>query len=73
VDFLGQQKHTKESKRIPGEPYRYFNATDLAEQDKETMAKMAVHGDGKMGIPVRTATSEDALRIGDKPKPSPLV
>jgi hypothetical protein len=73
VGILGQDKHTKQSKRIPGEPFRYFNATDLAESDRETMAKLAVHGDGKIGVPVRTATTEDAKRIGDKPKPSPLV
>ncbi len=66
-------EHTKESKRIPGEPYRYFNATELAKLDKQAMEKVEVHGDGQMGIPVRTAKPEDAERIGDKPKPSPLI
>lgn len=63
---------SEESKRVPGEPFRYINAHDLKIQDEQMIKKMEVHNDGEIGIPVRTANAKDAEQIGDKPKPSPL-
>lgn len=63
----------RNSRRIPGEPFRYIAAENVSEDMQQTMNKFNVEGDGERGVPVRTAKPEDADRAGVKRKPSPLT
>ncbi|MDQ0189568.1 hypothetical protein JI721_01775 [Alicyclobacillus cycloheptanicus] len=64
--------HTNEkSERTPGYSFRRMGADRITAQAQEDLEKREVHGDGERGIPVRTATPEDAERAGRR-KPSPL-
>jgi hypothetical protein len=72
LTWRGECNLEKQSHRTPGYSYRNISTKELEQNDNATMQKLEVHGDGERGIPVRTATPEDALRMGDKPKPSPI-
>jgi hypothetical protein len=63
----------KNPHRVPGYPMQYVNAEEMEEASINTIHKFDVHGDGTVGVPVRTATKKDAERMGTKPKPSPII
>lgn len=73
LTWRGECNLKKQSHRTPGYSYRNFAVEGLEDSEKATMKKLEVHGDGALGIPVRTATPDDALRLGDERKPSPLA
>lgn len=63
----------KQSQRTPGYKFRPVGAVDMKDQREQTMDVLAVHGNGERGIDVRTAKPQDAKRVGERPKRSPLV
>jgi len=63
----------QESQRTPGYRYRPIDVTDLEAQSKKTLDVQAVHGDGEVGVPVRTAKHNDAKQRDERPPRSPLV
>ncbi|OFW76919.1 MAG: hypothetical protein A2201_08235 [Alicyclobacillus sp. RIFOXYA1_FULL_53_8] len=63
----------QESQRTPGYRYRPIDVTELAAQSKKTLDVQAVHGDGEVGVPVRTAKRSDAQQRDARPARSPFV
>lgn len=62
-----------DSQRVPGYPMRYVGAKKLDEDRQRNAQKYNAHGDGEIGISVRTAKPDDADKVGVKRKPSPLI
>jgi hypothetical protein len=52
---------------------RYVGAKKLDEDRQRNAQKYNAHGDGEIGISVRTAKPDDADKVGVKRKTSPLI
>ncbi|GMA52282.1 hypothetical protein GCM10025857_36390 [Alicyclobacillus contaminans] len=62
----------KTSPRTPGYAFRHFDAHRFRADAVHMLHKYDIRGNHETTIPPRTADGEDAERIGDRGKRSPL-